>query len=136
MIDVEIQCQNTGEIPERAIRYLFTPTQVHTGESYKGPKKIGIWILGENVTDRYNAISEAYVTYQPNAPDPYQIMTDSMRIILIELPKFDPKSADMKDMLTAWLSFLKDPVYMGDWVYTLNLPMIGDVAHRHALGPH
>jgi predicted transposase/invertase (TIGR01784 family) len=73
---------------------------------------IGIWILGENVTSRQNAVSESYMTWQPNDPDPYEIMTDSARIIFIELPKFNPKNADAKDVLTAWLAFLKDPVLM------------------------
>jgi predicted transposase/invertase (TIGR01784 family) len=113
-IDVEIQCNNTGEIPERAFQYLSgeMPKMVHTNESYNGPKVIGIWILGENVTNRQNAVSDAYMTWQPNGTDPYEIMTDSARIIFIELPKFNPKNADAKDVLTAWLAFLKDPVLM------------------------
>ncbi|MDR0625409.1 MAG: Rpn family recombination-promoting nuclease/putative transposase [Holosporales bacterium] len=113
-LDIEIQCNNTGEIPQRAFHYLanMMPKVVPSGKSYKGPNVIGIWILGENVTTRQNAISDAYVTFQPNPPDPYEIMTKSARIIFIELPKFNPKSADAKDLLTAWLAFLKDPVFI------------------------
>jgi predicted transposase/invertase (TIGR01784 family) len=113
-LDIEIQVKNTGEIPQRAVHYLsnMMPTIVKTNESYKGPKVIGIWILGENVTARQNAISEAYMTFQPQDPDPYQIMTDSARIFFIELPKFNPKKADAHDLLTGWLSFLKDPIFM------------------------
>jgi predicted transposase/invertase (TIGR01784 family) len=116
LLDIEIQCRNTGEIPQRAFHYLanMMPGTVKSGASYKGPKVIGIWILGENVTDRQNAIGEAYMTFQPLDPDPYQIMTDSARIFFIELPKFNPKKADARDLLTAWLSFLKDPIFMDE----------------------
>ncbi|MDR2645655.1 MAG: Rpn family recombination-promoting nuclease/putative transposase, partial [Holosporaceae bacterium] len=76
-IDIEIQIKNTGEIPQRAFHYLanMMPRIVRKGKSYKGPNVIGIWILGENVTDRQNAIGEAYMTFQPHDPDPYQILT-------------------------------------------------------------
>jgi predicted transposase/invertase (TIGR01784 family) len=115
-LDIEIQCKNSGEIPQRAFYYLanMVPMTVHSGDSYHGPNVIGIWILGENVTKRQNAISDAYMTFQKNHPDPYQIMTDSARIIFIELSKFNPMNEDAKDLLTAWLSFLKDPVLMND----------------------
>ncbi|MDR2794939.1 MAG: Rpn family recombination-promoting nuclease/putative transposase [Holosporaceae bacterium] len=115
-LDIEIQIKNTGEIPQRAFHYLanMMPRVVKAGKSYKGPKVIGIWILGEDVTDRQNAISDAYMTFQPSDPDPYQIMTDSARIIFIELQKFNPKNADMHDLLTGWLSFLKNPIFMDE----------------------
>ena len=55
------------------------------------------------------------MTFQPNDPDPYQILTDnSARIFFVELEKFDPKTADRRDMLTRWLSFLKDPILMDE----------------------
>jgi flagellar biosynthesis/type III secretory pathway protein FliH len=54
------------------------------------------------------------MTFQPNPPDPYQVLTASARIIFIELPKFNPQDADAADLLTAWLSFLKNPVFMDD----------------------
>jgi predicted transposase/invertase (TIGR01784 family) len=88
------------------------PHVVKSNESYKGPHVIGIWILGESVTDRQNAISEAYMTFQPQDPDPYQVMTDSARIFFVELPKFDPKSADKRELLNGWLSFLQNPCFM------------------------
>jgi predicted transposase/invertase (TIGR01784 family) len=115
-LDIEIQCKNTGEIPQRAFHYLanMLPGSVEHGKSYKGPKVIGIWILGQNVTNRQNAIGEAYMTFQPSDPDPYQVMTDSARIFFIELPKFNPKNEDMHDLLTGWLSFLKNPIFMDE----------------------
>lgn len=116
LIDIEIQVKNTGEIPQRAFHYLanMMPHIVKASESYKGPKVIGIWILGENVTERKNAISQAYMTFQPKDPDPYQVMTDNARIFFIELKKFNPKNEDMHDLLTGWLSFLKNPIFMDE----------------------
>lgn len=115
-IDIEIQVKNTGEIPQRASHYLanMMPQVVKAAESYKESHVIGIWILGENVTDRHNAISEAYMTFQASDPDPYQVMTDNARIFFIELPKFNPKNADAHDLLTGWLSFLKNPIFMDE----------------------
>jgi flagellar biosynthesis/type III secretory pathway protein FliH len=52
------------------------------------------------------------VTFQQNEPDTYEILSDNFRLIFIELQKFDPQKEDALDTLTAWLSFLKDPVFM------------------------
>lgn len=115
-VNVEIQCRNTGDLINRAFHYLSAMINgsVQTGQSYNNISVISIWILGENVTTREKAISEAYMTFQNNDKDPYQIMTDKARIIFIELNKFNPKTACQQDMLTAWLSFLKDPIFMNE----------------------
>jgi predicted transposase/invertase (TIGR01784 family) len=115
-IDIEIQIKNTGEIPERACHYVanMVPGTIGANQSYKAARVIGIWILGENVIDGPDAISEAYMTFQPTAHVPYRIMTDTMRVIFVELEKFNPKDADAQDLLTAWLSFLKDPLLLDD----------------------
>lgn len=114
MFDIEIQIKNTGEIPERALHYAANmfPHLVSSNESYKVARVISIWILGENVTKRTDAISEAYMTFKPSINDSHEIMTDSLRIFFIELQKFNPKKADMHDLLTAWLAFLKNPALM------------------------
>lgn len=116
VLDIEIQLKNTGEIPQRAFHYLanMMPHVIKNNESYKESTVIGIWILGENVTKRTNAISDAYMTFQPSDPDPYQVMTDNARIIFVELAKFNPKKADSKNLLNIWLSFLKNPVFMDE----------------------
>ena len=113
-IDIEIQCQNTGEIPERAAHYTarLLPRNITSKESYRNSHVIGIWILGENINDRVAPVSNIYLTYQPTDTDAPQIMTECMRIITIELAKFNPKTANLNDMLTAWLSFLKAPEFM------------------------
>ena len=77
-------------------------------------KVISIWILGENVTKRQNAINNAYMIFEKDGQDPFERLTDSARIIFVELEKFNPKNADMHDLLTGWLSFLKNPAFMDD----------------------
>ncbi|MDR1345669.1 MAG: Rpn family recombination-promoting nuclease/putative transposase [Bacteroidales bacterium] len=115
-IDIEIQIKNTGEIPERACHYVanMVPGTIGANQSYKAARVIGIWILGENVIDGPDAINEAYMTFQPTVHAPHRIMADTMRVIFVELEKFNPKDADAQDLLTAWLSFLKDPLLLDD----------------------
>ena len=113
-VDIEIQCRNTYDIPERAIQYLARMLNENAIKDssyidYKYPKVIGIWILGQNVTDRDSAISEAYMTFQKNDRDDYKIMSDKLRVFFIELNKFKPKTIDKKNMLDLWLSFLQNP---------------------------
>ncbi|MDR1907339.1 MAG: Rpn family recombination-promoting nuclease/putative transposase [Holosporales bacterium] len=116
VLNIEIQCRNSGEIPQRAFHYLanMMPSTIKPGGSYRGANVISIWILGENVTNRQDAISDAYMTFQPNGADPYQVLTDCARIIFLELQKFNVKDADTHDLLTGWISFLKDPIVMDD----------------------
>jgi predicted transposase/invertase (TIGR01784 family) len=113
-LDIEIQCRNTGEIPERAFAYMSEaiPRITKVGESYKKVKIISIWILRDNVTNRNGAISEAVMTFLPTENDTSEVLTDKGRIFFIELKKFNPQKADAHDLLTAWLSFLKNPVLM------------------------
>ncbi|MDR1597429.1 MAG: Rpn family recombination-promoting nuclease/putative transposase, partial [Holosporales bacterium] len=90
-LDIEIQCHNTEEIPQRALNYLanLMPEVINEGESYVVSKAIGIWILGENIIKkRKAAITECYMATLPHDPEPYYI--DNMRLIFIELPKFCP----------------------------------------------
>ena len=88
------------------------PQAIHAGDKYSKAKVISIWILGENVTQRQNAINNAYMTFEKDDKDPFEHLTDSARIIFVELEKFNPKNADMHDLLTGWLSFLKNPAFM------------------------
>ena len=114
LFDIEIQCKKSGEIPARAVHYMANlfPQAIHAGDKYSKAKVISIWILGENVTKRQNAINNAYMTFDKDDKDPFERLTDSARIIFVELEKFNPKNADMQDLLTGWLSFLKNPAFM------------------------
>ena len=121
-VDIEIQVRNTGEIMERAVQYLAemltencrklndAERQLGQIQTYKKPKVIGIWIMGENVTDRENAVNEACVAFPPTEREKYQIVTDKLRIFFVELQKFHPKDIDCKNMLEVWLAFLKNPL--------------------------
>ena len=121
-VDIEIQVRNTGEIMERAVQYLaeiltlncrkLTKKEKEAGQrqTYKYPKVIGIWIMGENVTDRKDAVNEACVAFPPTERDEYQIITDKLRIFFVELQKFHPKHIDRKNMLDVWMAFLKNPL--------------------------
>lgn len=121
-VDIEIQVRNTGEIMERAVQYLaeiltlncrkLTEEEMKAGQrqTYKYPKVIGIWIMGENVTDREDAVNEACVAFPPTERDRYQIITDKLRIFFVELQKFHPKHIDRKNMLDVWMAFLKNPL--------------------------
>jgi len=121
-VDIEIQVRNTGEIMERAVQYLaevltlncrkLTEEERRAGQrqTYKYPKVIGIWIMGENVTDRKDAVNEACLAFPPTERDEYQIITDKLRIFFVELQKFHPKHIDRKNMLDVWMAFLKNPL--------------------------
>ena len=121
-VDIEIQVRNTGEIMERAVQYLaeiltlncrkLTEKEKEAGQrqTYKYPNVIGIWIMGENVTDRKDAVNEACVAFPPTERDKYQIITDKLRIFFVELQKFHPKHIDRKNMLDVWMAFLKNPL--------------------------
>ena len=121
-VDIEIQVRNTGEIMERAVQYLaeiltlnsrrLTEEERKTGQkqTYKYPKVIGIWIMGENVTDRAAAVNEACLAFPTTEQDKYQIITDKLRVFFVELQKFHPKHVDRKNMLDVWMTFLKNPL--------------------------
>lgn len=121
-VDVEIQVRNTGDIIDRGIQYLssmmvenFDAKSKEAEDddgisSYKFPKVIGIWILAKSITERKSAVNEAVMTFQKNQMDDYKIASDKIRLFTIELPKFNPKKLDRKNMLDVWMTFLKDPL--------------------------
>jgi len=121
-INIEIQVQNTGEIMDRAVQHLaeiltrnsrkLTKEERKAGKkrTYRYPKVIGIWIMGENVTDRKDAVNEATVSFPPTEKENYQIITDKLRIFFVELQKFHPKRIDRKNMLDVWMAFLNNPL--------------------------
>lgn len=121
-VNIEMQVCNTGEIPDRAVQHgadlLALHSNLPTNEekqlgiksSYAYPKVISIWIMGHNFLDRDGAVNEANISFPPTGTDDYQIISDKLRLIFIELPKFHPKRIDLKDMLNVWITFLKDPL--------------------------
>ena len=50
------------------------------------------------------------MTFQPNQRDKYEIMTDNIRIIYLELNKYIVSDENIKYKLSKWVDFLKDPI--------------------------
>ena len=110
--NIEMQCRKTKNLPTRTLFYtskLYTK-DLKENEDYNKTKVISIWLFGENVTDRKSAINEAYVTFQKNDKDPYEIMTNNLRIIYLELDKYIVSDENIKYKLSKWVDFLKDPI--------------------------
>ena len=110
--NIEMQCRKTNNLPTRTLFYtskLYTK-DLKENEDYNKTKVISIWLFGENVTDRKSAINEAFVTFQKNDKDPYEIMTNNLRIIYLELYKYIVSDENIKYKLSKWVDFLKDPI--------------------------
>ena len=110
--DIEMQCRKTKDIPNRAVYYaskLFTK-DLKENDDYNKSRVISIWIFAENVTERKEPISEALMTFQPNKEDKYEVLTDNIRIIYLELKKYLIDSYNYNDKLTKWVDFLTNPI--------------------------
>ena len=120
-VDIEIQVRDTGEIVDRGIQYLADmcvensvvkskrEDDISEVQTYTYPKVIGIWILGSSINKRQSPANEILMTFQPTKLDGFEIASDKFRLFTIELPKFNPKTQDKKDMLNVWMTFFKDP---------------------------
>ena len=110
--DIEMQCRKTKDIPNRALYYaskLFTK-DLKESDDYNTSRVISIWIFGENVTERNEPISEALMTFQPNKNDKYEVLSDNIRIIYLELNKYIINSENINDKLSKWIDFLTNPI--------------------------
>ena len=50
------------------------------------------------------------MTFKPNKNDKYEIMTDSLRVIYLELNKYKITNENINDKLTKWVDFLTNPI--------------------------
>ena len=110
--NIEMQCKKTKDIFNRTVYYaskLFTK-DLKENDDYNNSKVISIWIFGENVTDRESAINEAYMTLQKTDNEDYEILTDHLRIIYLELNKYKITKDNIDDKLTKWVDFLTNPI--------------------------
>ena len=118
IIDIEMQVSNGGTIINRNLIYSsnIMAGQLQVGEFYKDIKSvISIIILAENVFKKNSYMNEAKLIF--TEPDPEycvdmgykneeRILTDKLRYIYIELPKFLEKNPDMSTKLNQWLWLL------------------------------
>ena len=118
IIDIEMQVSNGRTIVNRNLAYSsnIMSEQLQVGEFYKDIKTvISIVILAENVFKRNSYLNEAKLIF--TEPDPEycvdmgykgeeHILTEKLRYIYIELPKFLEKNPDMSTKLNQWLWLL------------------------------
>ena len=118
IIDIEMQVSNGRTIVNRNLAYSsnIMSGQLQVGEFYKDIKTvISIVILAENVFKRNSYLNEAKLIF--TEPDPEycvdmgykgeeHILTEKLRYIYIELPKFLEKNPDMSTKLNQWLWLL------------------------------
>ena len=118
IIDIEMQVSNGRTIINRNLAYSsnIMSGQLQVGEFYKDIKTvISIVILAENVFKRNSYLNEAKLIF--TEPDPEycvdmgykgeeHILTEKLRYIYIELPKFLEKNPDMSTKLNQWLWLL------------------------------
>ena len=118
IIDIEMQVSNGRTIVNRNLTYSsnIMSGQLQVGEFYKDIKAvISIVILAENVFKRNSYLNEAKLIF--TEPDPEycvdmgykgeeHILTEKLRYIYIELPKFLEKNPDMSTKLNQWLWLL------------------------------
>ena len=109
--NIDIQCKYKPDTMDRALFYtskLFCAGMAE-GDKYESAKVISIWIFDENVTDRKEPISEAVMTFKENGKDPMNVLSNSIRIIFLELRKYKVTNENLGNMLTTWVQFLKKP---------------------------
>ena len=119
IVNVEIQCVDTGDLDTRAIVYASKLVGQYTtqGKSYKEPKVISIWIVRdkirhEPIASRISPIEDALVCLRPNKSDKqYAELFDKMRIIFVLLSKFKEEKIleETNKIMRDWAQFFYDP---------------------------
>ena len=120
IINVEIQCVDTGDLDDRAITYASQLVGQYTkqGKSYDEPKVISIWIIRDKIkhgamVDRMCPIEEASVCLHPNRwISKYRELSCKMRIIFVQLYNFRKEQVleEVSTILRDWIEFfIKNP---------------------------
>ena len=106
-----MQCKRKPDTMDRALFYsskLFCAGMAE-GDRYESARVISIWIFDEDVTNRIEPISEAVMTFKKNGKDPIDVLSNSIRIIFLELRKYKVTDENLGNMLTTWVQFLNKP---------------------------
>ena len=124
IVNVEIQCVDTGDLESRSIVYASKLITKYTiaGQSYNRPKVIGIWIIRDKIihgpmANRHHPIENVLTFLQPNASDNYYTkFHDKMRIIFVHLIRFKDEKLlkTFNEILQNWVIFLEKPENIKD----------------------
>ena len=119
IVNVEIQCVDTGDLDDRAIVYASKLVGQYTtkGKSYKEPKVISIWIIRDKIihgpmANRECPIEEVSSYLKLNVfGEGYEELSNKMRIIFIHLSKFKEGKLFNKidKIMKDWAQFFHDP---------------------------
>ena len=119
IVNIEIQCVDTGDLESRSITYASKLITKYTlaGQSYTTPQVIGIWIIRDKIiygpmADRHHPIEEVLTFLKPNASDNhYTKFDDKMRIIFVHLNRFKDEKLlkTFNEILQNWIIFLEKP---------------------------
>ena len=119
IVNIEIQCVDTGDLESRSIVYASKLITKYTlaGQSYNRPQVIGIWIIRDKIihgpmANRHHPIEEVLTFLKPNASDNYYTkFDDKMRIIFVHLSRFKDEKLlkTFNEILQNWVVFLDKP---------------------------
>ena len=119
IVNVEIQCVDTGDLESRSIVYASKLIAKYTkaGQSYANPQVISIWIIRDKIiygpmANRRHPIEEVLPFLQPNASDNYYTQfDDKVRIIFVHLSRFKDEKLlkTFNEILQNWVIFLEKP---------------------------
>ena len=119
IVNIEIQCVDTGDLESRSIVYASQLVAQYTrqGQSYDDPNVISIWIIRDNIrhepmTNKLYPIQEASVFLKPTVLDKdYTKLSNKMRIIFVLLSKFKEEQVkkETDKMMQDWAQFFENP---------------------------
>ena len=119
IVNVEIQCVDTGDLESRSIVYASQLVAQHTkrGTSYDDPTVISIWIIRDSIkhgpmAKKLYPIQGASVFLEPTVLDEdYTKLSNKMRIIFVLLSKFKEEKVieETNKMMQDWAQFFENP---------------------------
>lgn len=115
-LDIEVQRQDTGELPDRSVYYLskLVTETTGAGKHYNETRAISIWIMKENLRKgemsvRKSAKEEIVFCAKPTVYDNEFFSHFSKgKIILVFLNKFE-HDKELNNKLKTWIQFFNTP---------------------------
>ena len=113
ILNIEMQCENQGNIADRAAHYQarLREEELQEGQDYSdSPDIISIWICGDPVTHRNGCCHEIVDMYKATEVDEIEIASEKTRQFIIELTKINmAERVHLNRMFTVWMQFIRDP---------------------------